>query len=190
MENMEQLILYGGCGVFLIAIILWSILAGKGKKKQSGKVKTTSQSTLLGLDKAVDQNTTQEPSSSQPPQYEVVSKDGIINAVVMDDITRSFGERHVELIKGKDYGRPLSNFGNTVFWLHRLSTGQIEPVPATPYENLEHSPSETYEAVNNEDDLKTLFGKRVDNNKTKIVWLIIGTIACLFIAWMAVNGGD
>jgi hypothetical protein len=197
------LIIYiiGGGILLLLIMVLLTVFHGKGKPK-SNHVKTTSQLKMLGQDKSAktEMQAVQKPQeaikSSEPQpvtvQIEKITKDGLINAVILDDETRSFGERHIDIIRSRDYGRPLLHINNTIFWLHRyynerLSQWLIEPVPSTPYENLEHSPGETYEAVKNDEDIYTVFGKRNKSNGIKILWLILGTIGVLFIAFMAVN---
>ena len=129
----------------------------------------------------------QTKNAPESPIIEKVTTDLPLNAVILDDTTRSFGERHIDLIPGKDYGRQVLYLNSWVFYLHRFANGIIEPVPGPTHENLEHSPGETYEAVKNEEDTKTVFGKRNQGNGMKIWWLILGTIAILFIAWMAYN---
>jgi hypothetical protein len=123
-------------------------------------------------------------------EIENISKEGVVNAVILDDQTRSFGDRHIDLIKGKDYGRPLNYFGNLVFWLHRFPDGHIEKVPESPYRNLEHSPGECWEAIENEDDIKEVFGKKAKGINPKILMFIIAALAALFILWMAYAGQE
>ena len=123
------------------------------------------------------------------PAFEVVSKEGVINAIVLDDGTRSFGERHVDLLKNKDYGKPVGYFNRSLFYLHRFASGLIEPVPASPYDNLEHSPGETYEAVQNKEDIVMVFGKHVKGIQPKVWLFILGALAAIFILWMAYSSG-
>lgn len=125
------------------------------------------------------------PPASVPEPVETISKTGVFNALVLDDKTHSFGERSITLLPGKDYGRPLLYGNNLLFFVHRLASGQIEVVPASPYENLEHSPGETYEACRNTQDIREIFGKQRSSDKMKVWLFILGALAALFIMWMA-----
>lgn len=174
----------------LIGVIGIIVIAIQSKNKPVLRV-TQSQpvSHLLSLKKLSSKEAKKETLSEDvkpvTTEFELVTTEGVMNAIVLDDQHRSFGERHVELIKGKDYGRPLFYINNVMFYLHRFSNGDIEPVPSSPYENLEHSPGETYDSVKNDEDVRTLFAKKNKSDTIKIWMFILGALAALFIMWMA-----
>lgn len=125
------------------------------------------------------------PPATAPEPVEIISKTGPFNALVLDDKTHSFGERSITLLPGRDYGRPLLYGNNLLFFIHKPANSQIETVPASPYENLEHSPGETYEACRNTQDIREIFGKQRSSDKMKVWLFILGALAALFIMWMA-----
>lgn len=182
------------------AILYWPRKKG-GKIPLNTRPDTSSRLTILGHKNESKESQPKAETSAQitqaetetedeAPLFEAVSKDGAINALVLDDFTHSFGERHVQLQPGKDYGRTVWYFDKWLFYLHRLPSGFIEPVPNSPYENLEHSTSETYEACKNSEDIRECFAKRVKGAHQPIMWLIIGGCAALFIFWMmSASGG-
>ncbi len=179
---------YIGVGIAVVIFILLLIFDKTKKKVISQPINNLQVNTIsqFSNDTRVDNGPTQNKTETE---IETVSKEGIINAVVLDDESRSFGERHVDLIKGKDYGRPVQYFNNQVFYLHRFKNGVIEPVPSSPFESLEHSPGETYRAVRIFDYIKTVFGRRSEKDHTKLIMIIIAICVVLFIGFMAVNSG-
>ncbi len=178
---------YIGIGVAAVLFILVYIFY-KPKKKTAKTVQNLQpQNDTLTEIQSLQQPNEAPTESKVAPVFEVISKEGVINAVVFDDATRSYGRRHVELIPGKDYGRPSLYFNNLVFNLHRLSTGEIIPIGVSPYRNMEHSPGETFEAVKNTEDMREVFGKKSPADKVKLTLFILGALAALFIGWMAVQ---
>ncbi len=138
---------------------------------------------------AAIQDTLESDKQTIPTINEKVSKSGVFNAVVLDDAIRSIGERRVDLIQGKDYGRPLQFFNRQVFYLHRFRDGRIEPVPPSSFQNMEHGPGETYRAVKTFEYIKSVFGSRASKDHTKVWMILIAIGAVLFIAFMVVSSG-
>lgn len=123
-----------------------------------------------------------------PPEIAEFSPTGQVNALVMDDKTRSFGLRWLNMRPDVDYGR-LWLYGNhNVFWLEKTRDGKVLPV--VPVEDMDHSPGELYEALQTRDDIdETLAPQKSENSKIKVGLLVAAACVALFLMFLAAKGG-
>ena len=174
--------------VVLVVGLIWAYrkYLRKGVRK-AGEIKKpeTVMSSLASTLKKVQEAKAQSSEKIELP--EVISRDGVINAVVVDGKTRKFGARHVELKPNVNYGRQWDYAPHTgIYFLYRDRDGKITPV--TPWEVISDSPSELYEAVQTTDDMTEVFGWLDEgSDKFKLIYLIIAALVALFIAFMALT---
>jgi hypothetical protein len=124
-------------------------------------------------------------------QEEKITKEGIINARIYDAQHRSRSLRHVELIKGKDYGRQFLCGTNLVFALKKdddyIKNKCDFLMPITPPKSMEHPPSELYEALQTKEDVAEVLGNRDESgDKIKLGLLVLAACVALFIMFMAI----
>jgi len=119
---------------------------------------------------------------------EQVSRDGVINALVMIPRKRKFGVRHVELIQGKQYGRQWHYLNYMVFWLCETKTGALSPV--IPTQDMDHTPGELYEAISTKSDIGEVFEEKNDSDdKVKVGYFVLAICVIAFLAFMSTQSG-
>lgn len=115
-------------------------------------------------------------------EFEKISTEGELNALVVDHKTRCFGLRKVELQPGKDYGRQRTYFQakEPVYFLERLLTGEIRA--KIPPENIKETPTELYEAIQTAEDVDEVFGWRNQGENFKLLIWVIAAIVAMVIS--------
>ena len=124
----------------------------------------------------------------QPKPVESWSREGDINAEIVNPQERTVGFYHAELIPNKDYGRSWLIGGKNVFSLRINNKNELEKVPHSA--TMEHPTSEVYEAIQTKEDIKEVFGNHDEgDNKLKIGMLVLAACVALFLMFMAVYKG-
>jgi len=165
-----------GVGVVLVGVLIWAIMR---LRKRPGKKAETAMSydseTPTGI---------QFERVKVEEQIEKITKEGVINARIYDTEHRARYLRHVELIKGKDYGRQWLCGKDSVFALQKNGN---KLTPIIPPKSMEHPPSELYEALQTKDDVAEVMGNRDESgDKIKLGLLVLAACVALFIMFMAV----
>jgi len=174
MEIFNSPILYLILGVICAAGIGAYYYLSKRRKPGTANKQQPNIKTAAG--KPEDKN----PDKSDKPEHEDISTEGNINALVFDPAHRSWGLRCVSLIKGKNYGRQWLYLNYLVFAVCMDAKSVLQPVGVP--EDMDHTPSELYEAIQTEDDVEEVFGKKEkQSDKIKIWYLVVVTVVVLFL---------
>jgi hypothetical protein len=129
-----------------------------------------------------------DPKTKEVENYEKVTKGVMPNAEIVNPLHRTIGLYHVELIKGKDYGRTYLVGGQNVFSLRMLLDGSLERLPHNTA--MDHPPSEVYRAIHTKEKVREVFGDHDEgDNKLKIGLLVLAACVALFIMFMAIYKG-
>jgi len=124
----------------------------------------------------------------EPKPVESWSKEGEINAEIVNPILRTIGFYHVELIPNKDYGRSWLIGGKNIYSLRINDKHELEKL--THNTTMQHPTSEVYEAIQTKEDIKEVFGNHEEgDNKLKIGMLVLAACVALFLMFMAVYKG-
>jgi hypothetical protein len=160
-------------GVFITFLVIYFL-----RRNKAHGVRKTNKGKEAGIIEAL---------ADLPPEIAKYSPTGQVNALVMDDKTRSFGLRWLNMRPGADYGR-LWLYGNhNVFWLQKKRDGTILPV--VPEEDMDHSPGELYEALQTRDDIdETIAPQKGSDSKIKIGLLVAAACVALFLMFLAAKG--
>ena len=116
------------------------------------------------------------------------TKNGEINAEIVNPKKRTIGRYCVKLLEAKDYGRQYLIDG---FYLYSLRIGDDGVLQKMPHSiDMKHPTSELYEAIQTKEDMKEVFGNHDDGmDKMKIGLLVLGGCIALFLMFMAVYKG-
>jgi len=115
-----------------------------------------------------------------PVAAEAISKEGEINCRIIDVVTRTVGNRHVELVKGKNYGRQWTHLGKPVYYLRRLPDEALVPVLLPP--RVKETPGELYGSFQVEQPLKNTLGpQESQSERTKLFMIVILAGIALFV---------
>jgi len=159
-------------------IIKQELRAALGKDPEAAAERVENQEPTLECD----------PKAACIESYEKVTKGVMPNAEIVNPLHRTIGLYHVELIKGKDYGRTYLVGGANVFSLRMLADGSLERLPHNT--SMDHPPSEVYRAIHTKEKVKEVFGDHDEgDNKLKIGLLVLAACVALFIMFMAVYKG-
>jgi len=177
-----------GVGVVVVILLIRAIMKLNKRPNKKAKDKATKGNFI---DVTINPNAVLTPLKIQneeklkPPEpMEVISKKGVINARIYDTEHRARYLCHVELIKGKDYGRQWLCGKDSVFALQKKGD---KLTPIIPPKSMEHPPSELYEALQTKDDVAEVMGNRDESgDKIKLGLLVLAACVALFIMFMAV----
>lgn len=131
-----------------------------------------------------------QPATQVTGRAEKWSKEGFINAEIIDPVRRTIGLYHLDLEENKDYGRQYLIGGNWIFSLRiNPSTGQLDPAPHSV--TMDHPPSEVYECIQTKEMVVEVFGDHdEEQNKLKIGLLVLAACVALFLMAMYVFKGS
>jgi len=169
-------------GVFAIGFgIYWFFFMRKNKQENKSKeVQGTIEIPLT----STTYNEARIPNKLQ----ESWSKNGEINAEIVDPRSHTIGKYHVELLAGKDYGRQFYATPNYLYELRITTDGVLEPLPH--YLKMDVPPSEIYRAINTKEKVKEVFGNHEEGgDKLKLGLLVFAGCIALFLMFMAVYKG-
>jgi hypothetical protein len=126
------------------------------------------------------------PEEAKP--VESWSKEGVVNAEIVNPVARTIGFYHVDLVPNKDYGRSWLIGGKNIYSLRINNKNELEKMLHNA--TMEHPTSEVYEAIQTKDDIKEVFGNHDEgDNKLKIGMLVLAACVALFLMFMAVYKG-
>jgi len=124
----------------------------------------------------------------EPKPVESWSKEGVVNAEIVNPVARTIGFYHVDLVPNKDYGRSWLIGGKNIYSLRINNKNELEKMLHNA--TMEHPTSEVYEAIQTKDDIKEVFGNHDEgDNKLKIGMLVLAACVALFLMFMAVYKG-
>ena len=196
-------------GVFLIlagliagVIVLFAILRARkkdnlkpinrnvkaGSKDNETDVRSIIRQELQHMNGAETETQTVVKEEKPPELVESWSKDGEVNAEIVNPVSRTIGFYHVNLLPNKDYGRQWLIQAKNIYSLRIGIDGKLEKMPHNT--SMTHPTSEVYEALQTKEDIKEVFGNHDEGeNKLKIGMLVLAACVALFLMFMAIYKG-
>ena len=196
-------------GVFLIlagliagVIVLFAILRARkkdnlkpidrnvkaGSKDNETDVRSIIRQELQHMNGAGTETQTVVKEEKPPELVESWSKEGEVNAEIVNPVSRTIGFYHVNLLPNKDYGRQWLIQAKNIYSLRIVIDGKLEKMPHNT--SMTHPTSEVYEALQTKEDIKEVFGNHDEGeNKLKIGMLVLAACVALFLMFMAIYKG-
>ena len=196
-------------GVFLIlagliagVIVLFAILRARkkdnrkpvnrnvkaGSKDNETDVRSIIRQELQHMNGAGTETQTVVKEEKPPELVESWSKEGEVNAEIVNPVSRTIGFYHVNLLSNKDYGRQWLIQAKNIYSLRIGIDGKLEKMPHNT--SMTHPTSEVYEALQTKEDIKEVFGNHDEGeNKLKIGMLVLAACVALFLMFMAIYKG-
>jgi hypothetical protein len=153
--------------------------------------KNTQEKIVKEKQAAAEQPTTRETYTTEKETdklQESWTKNGEINAEIVNPKRRTIGRYCVKLLDSKDYGRQYLIDGQYLYSLRIGADGILQKMPHSV--DMKHPTSELYEAIQTKEDMKEVFGNHDEGgDKLKIGLLVLGGCIALFLMFMAVYKG-